>query len=230
MSIKKLCILLLLPLCAQAENAAPKPSASLPAAPLTIEEARAQQERAADMRREADRLRADTEATRERDDAACHPKILVNACREDVRKAYIQRITVVRQLEIDANHIDRVAKSRQLELESALKRAPAPTVAPMPAGSQPAGQPPKPGAKPLSSPGAVKTPPAATVTPATQARADAARNQRISEAERQKQARAAAAAERARKAREDAERYAQRAREHAEKKARKASASAPAGK
>lgn len=238
MSLKKLCILLpllLLPAAwVLAAPPVPTPSASLPAPPQTLEEAKAQQTHAAQMRRDADKRRSEIEAIRKRDNAACYAKFLVNACRDDVRAEYIERISVVRQLEIDANQLDRTAKARQLEIENAAKQAPAPSTSPMPAASQSsAKQAPQPSAKPLSGMPAIKTAPSAAVPPSVQAKADQARTLRISEAEQRKQAGAKAAAERAQKTIEDRERYARRQREHAEKqaaKAAKATASGPQSK
>lgn len=232
MSLKKLCILLPLLLlqsaCALAAPSVPTPSASLPGAPQTLEEAKAQQTRAAEMRKEADKQRSEIEATRKRDDTACYAKILVNACRDDVRANYIKRISIVRQMDIDANQLDRTAKARQLEIETAAKLPPEPSAAPQtPDASQSsAAHAVKPSAKPLSGTPAVKTAPGAAVPPAAQAKANQARNQRISEAEQRKQAGDKAAAERARKAREDKARYERHEREHAEKQAAKAAKTA----
>lgn len=224
MSIKKLSILLALPAgLALAQN--PVSSPGLPPTPVTLQEAEAAEQQAADMRHEADRLRAEAERQRQHDDYACYAKILVNACRDRVRKENIERMNVVRQLDIDANQIDRLAKARKVELDAMNKTGPKPTAKPVP--PQTATSAPLPDATTV--PPVVKphTAPPENVSAASQAQAEADRQHRAERAEQARQQRNAEAAQRAQQARQDAARYAQREREHAEKMARKAAASAP---
>lgn len=195
----------------------PTPSAGLPSAPLNVKDAESQEQLAADMRRDADRRRTEAEAIRQRDDSACYDKFLVNACRDKVRQAHIARMRAIRQTEIDANQIDRIAKARKIELEAGVKEEPRPTARPLPQASAPA-----------ASPAATESAPGATVPADVQRRADAARAESIRRAEEDKRARNADAAERAEKARKDAARYDQRIEEQARKKAAKAGQSAPA--
>lgn len=231
MPIKKLALLLLLFSATRAFGEGPVPSANLPAAPESYAEANANEHRAADMRREADRLRAEAEAIRKRDDFACYAKILVNACRDRVRKENIERMKVVRQMDIDANQIDRVAKARKIELEMMDKAEPKPTMKPLPQTGGAGRTPPGPTGKP-GTPGSAHDgpPPSPTVDPASQARVEAERAERVRKAEADRKARNDAAAARAAQARKDAERYARHEQEYQEKKKKKAAeaaASAP---
>lgn len=225
MSIKKLCIVLLLPACIQtAHGAEPKPSASLPAAPQTLEDARAQKAQAAAMRKEASTRRHQAEEIRKRDYAACLDEILVNPCRDNVRSDYIKRLKAIRQMEIDANALDRVAKARENELQDASKTPPKPAGRPAPAeGTVKPKTPPRPAGKPASGAprptGKVPTP---EVSPEAQASADAERARKQADADKRRGDEQQAAAIRAQNAREDSARYEQRQREHAEKMAQKA--------
>lgn len=214
MSIKKLALLLALP-AALAHAQEPHISPNLPPAPATMAEAEANEQRAADMRRQADRLRAEAEAIRSRDDAACFRKILVNACRDKVRAETLKRMKVVRQLDIDANQIDRIAKARKVELDALDKTGPKPTGKP---------ETDRPGA----SSGEAHSAPPDAVSPEAQKQFDAERRERAAKAEAARKSRNEDAAKRAEQARKDAERYDRQAREHAEKQAaRKAAASGP---
>lgn len=224
MSIKKLALLLLLP-ATLTQAAEPKPSPSLPPAPVTLKEAEANVQRAADMRRQADHLRTEAESVRKRDELACYAKILVNACRDKVRKENIEHMQVVRQLDIDANQIDRIAKARKVELEMMDKAEPKPTVRPLPEASAAAGTP-KPTASPLAPGSKPKTSPPLQISPEAQARSNAEREQREKKAEADRKGRNDAAAKRAEQAKKDADRYAQHEREYKEKKARKAAEAA----
>lgn len=226
MSIKKLALLLFLP-ATLAHATSPEPSASLPVAPpITLKEAEANVQHAADMRREADRLRTEAESIRKRDELACYAKILVNACRDKVRKENIERMQIVRQLDIDANQIDRIAKARKVELESLNKRPPEPTGKPLPASNAPAGHGPGPTTAPLSAPVQPKTPPPAEASAQAKAHADAEIQQRVQRADEALKLRNQAAQKRAEQARKDAERYAKHEQEYKEKKARKAAEAA----
>lgn len=221
MSINKLCIVPLIFVCALTHaEAEPRPSASLPAAPQTLEEAMAQQQRAAQLRKLAAHERASIEGNRQRDDQECLRKLLVNACHDSVRNTYIERIRHVRQQEIDANQLERAGKSKQLEIESAARLAAKPN--PLENGhsghssSMPSvGDLPKPATKAMP----LKAKPEAVPRPSAKPYSDAERQARQSTAARQQKQREQEAAERARRAREDAERYDKRAKEHAAKKA-----------
>ncbi|NSL56941.1 hypothetical protein [Uliginosibacterium aquaticum] len=225
MSIKKLVFLLLIA-CPLAQAVGPQPSADLPMPPQTLAEAKEQQQLAAELRRDADARRSESEAAFKRDDIACYAKFLVNACREKARLANIERMKVVRQYEIDANLIERRAKSKVLELEDAEKSAPQPTRPPVPTPSgTPRGEAPE-GGTPIVPP-PLKPAPAAQPGPEAKAKADADKKTRVAEAEKARREREQDAAERAARAKADAARYDQRAREAAEKKAKKAATSAP---
>lgn len=227
MPIKKLALLLLLLSAPRAFAEGPTPSPGLPPEPATFAEAEASEHHAADMRREADRLRAEAEAIRKRDDAACYAKILVNACRDRVRKENIDRMKVVRQLDIDANQIDRVAKARKVELDMMEKAEPKPTARPLPAEAGPDRKPAAPTADSVPPvPAQLKNAPPARVDPGNQAKADAERAERVRKAEADRKARNEAAAARAAQARQDAERYARHEQEYLEKKKKKAAEAA----
>ncbi|MDQ7990010.1 MAG: hypothetical protein REI09_10310, partial [Candidatus Dactylopiibacterium sp.] len=183
MSLNKLALLFALA-AAVAHADGPTPSRDLPAAPTTLQEAEAQEQLAADLRREADRLRDEAQKIFVREDAACYDRFLVNACRDKVRQANIDRMRLIRQKEVDANQIDRLAKARKIELEASQRVAPQPTMRPLPqAGAPEADEP-------------ARSAPAAQVPADAQKRADAAREAAARRAESDRQKRQADAAKR----------------------------------
>lgn len=235
MMIRKLCLLALLPAYAMAADPVPAPSSG---SLLTRTEAEAQVKHADELRKDA-KLRQDkAEAIRLHDYNACLDKVLVNACRDDVRQAFIKTMDGIRKQEIEANQLNREAKARLNELNDAERQAPKPSG--KPAGNQDGTAPkalPKPHGKPSGAPAQAQSGPSPTVSPAAQARADAEKARKRQTAEQQRAANASAASKRAEQAAKDREKYERRQQEHAEKmakransSAKKATASAPAGK
>ena len=215
-----LACLMFLVACAQTPRQDP---ASIPLPlPQSKAEIEVHQQRAAHLRDQAEGLREKAEAVYKREDADCFPKILVNACRDKARASYIKQLQQARTLEIEASQLDRAARQRLLELNPARELPDTPRPSSQPAS--PANPAPVVNAVPARPlPKAAEPPTAAS--PAAEARALQERERRAAAAEQRRQREAAAAAERARKAREDAERYAERAaRKAAEKPEAKASA------
>lgn len=216
-----LATLCLLAACAQAPRQDP---ASIPLPPpQTKAEIETHQQRAAHLREQAEGLRENAETVYKREDAACFPKILVNACRDKARASYIKQLQQARALEIEASQLDRTARQRLLELNPPreLQTSPQPSATPPASPANPA---PVVNAVPTRPLPKADAPPAAT-SPAAANQAQQERERRAAAAEQRRQREAAAAAERARKAREDAERYAERAaRKAAEKPAAETSA------
>jgi hypothetical protein len=224
MFINKLCIILLLPTCALAANNDAAPSASIPAAPSSLTDAKAQLARAAAMRREASTQRNEAEKIRIRGYNACNHTVLINACREEVRVDNVERLSIVRQMDIDANAIERNAKRMEVKENAATKQLPAPTGHPTHGAQHSA---PAPQAQDTNGVPVARPAPSATVNPAAQARANAELKERVSGAAKQKQANATAAQLRAESAQKDRERYDKRIQDHAAKMAEKAKKQTP---
>jgi colicin import membrane protein len=199
--------LMLLGACAQAPRQDP---ASLPLPlPQSQAEIEAHQQRAMQLREQAAGLRESAETIYRREDAACFPKILVNACRDKARASYIKQLQQARALELDASQLERAARQRLLELNPPHEMPGATQPSAMPIAS-PANPAPVVNAVPARAIPKADGQPAAA-SPAAEARAQQERERRAAAAEQRRQREAAAAAERARKARDDAERYAERA-------------------
>ncbi len=223
MMIRKLCLLALLPACTLA--AANDAAQSAAAAPLTRDEALAQSKRADELRKDANTRQNEAESIRLRDYNACLDKLLVNACRDDVRTTFIKTMESIRKQELEANELGRNAKARLNELNDAERQAPKP-------GGKPAGltnsnpKPlPKPAGKPATAASPAQSMPSATVSPAAQARADAERVRKEKAAGQERNTNAQTAAKRAEQAAKDRARYESRQREHTEKMAKRASSS-----
>lgn len=236
MMIRKLCLLALLP--AYALAAAPASAQPANAVPLTRDEAEAQVKRADELRKDAKARQDQAEAIRLRDYNACLAKVLVNACRDNVRQTFIETMEVIRKQEVEANQLGRVAKARLTELNDAEKQAPKPAGKPAtgPEGNTSKSLP-KPYGKPSGNGQQAQSMPSPTVSPAAQARADAEKARKHQEIDQQRASNASAAAKRAEQAAKDREKYQHQQQEHAEKMAKRASssakkagASAPSGK
>lgn len=192
---------------------------ALAAEPAAAEaELLAQRLRAEQLREEASEIRTAAEAVYARDDQACLPKLLVNACREGVREIYLAQIKIARDKEIEANRIDTAAKSGLNKLRDAER------VRSRETQSAPAGIKPRPAASAV--PAANSSKPVNEVPPPPTAQQEAAfaaaKQQRQQEAEAARRDEAGKAKARAAKAKEDRARYDERAKLIAERRAKRA--------
>lgn len=189
--------------------------------PDSPEELARQHALAQTLRKQARQGREEAESIREKEYNACLAKILVNACRQEAREHYIERMKSVRAMEQEANTIDRIAKSKEAALQDARIAENASAPASAPAVRSEGRTPPKPA--PVTS--TIRrhesdTAPAPSATGA--AKANEERATRESEAATAKSARDKEAKEHADQARKDAARYDANAKAIAEKKAKRA--------
>jgi len=84
--------------------------------PLTLEQADAQRERAAQMTRDADQRYADEQT-------ACYKKILVNGCLDDAKKRHTQAIIDARAVDAPARDFQREAHRADVEAKEAQRAA-----------------------------------------------------------------------------------------------------------
>jgi len=168
-----------------------------PAADIDLEHARALQERARE-------LRADAEATYDATERACYEQFRVNRCLDEARQARLERIREARALEIEARRIELADKQRRAA-EAGLQppaHGAAPTEA-RPTAIVPSGD--DAAAEAIRSQRAAEAAAAEARAQAERARRDAERAEARAKAE-------AAAARRAEKAARDRERYDERIR------------------
>ncbi|MBK9614142.1 MAG: hypothetical protein IPO35_01030 [Uliginosibacterium sp.] len=186
----------------------------------------AQRLQAEQWRDEAGVIRAEAETVYKREDQACLPRLLVNACRDTARERYLGKIKQARDKEIEANRVDAAAKA-ELNALRAEKRMPPRPSASAPNGVAPpaaASEPPKLGTGTMPLRGEPPPPPAAQDEAAFEAR----KRLRLQQAELARKDEASQAKARAAKAKADRDRYDARAKQIAERKAKRAEKAAAA--